>query len=102
LRPAIEQPHTKRVLEVADRLRHRRLRDVELLSRLGHAAPLHDREKDVQIAQPKTSADPALPINRGFRHDLDVIGGQADTQFQFTAMRVSFRALAETGTPGSH
>ncbi len=69
LRPAVEKPHTERVLKIADGLRHRRLGHVELLSRLGHAAPLHDRDEDVQIAHSEAPADPTFPIDRGSWHE---------------------------------
>jgi len=33
--------------------------------RPGHAALLHDREQDVEVAQPYPAADPAIPV-QGF------------------------------------
>src|SRR5262249_15176070 len=60
---AVEQPHAQRMLEVGDDLRNGGLRHPELCGRLGHAAALHDREEDMQVAQPQPTADLALPID---------------------------------------
>ena len=60
---AIEQPHAQRVLKVGDDLGHGRLRDAELLGRLGHASDPNDRRKHVEIAQTQAPANLAFPVD---------------------------------------
>src|SRR5262249_5636955 len=50
-------------LQVPDCLGNGRLGHAEMRRCLGHTAGLHDREKYVQVPQPKAAADSALPIN---------------------------------------
>jgi hypothetical protein len=53
-RIAIEKAHAQCLLQLRNRLGHRWLRYPEMLRSLGHAAPLRDVGKDVEIAQTKT------------------------------------------------
>jgi tripartite-type tricarboxylate transporter receptor subunit TctC len=62
-RTAIEQAHADRALEIGDDLRHRRLRDPEVLCGLRHAAALRDRHEYVQVPQLETPPDLAFPID---------------------------------------
>src|SRR5262245_35061887 len=63
LRRSVQKPHAERVLKICDDFRNGRLGNSELYGRLGHAAVLNDRVEDVQVAQPETPADLALPID---------------------------------------
>jgi hypothetical protein len=49
---AVEQFDAERVFEIGDDGGHGRLRHAKLRRGLGHAAPLHHSEEEVQIAQP--------------------------------------------------
>src|SRR6187455_1412051 len=61
-RTAIEEADAKCVFHVGDRFGHGGLRHRKLLGRLCHAAPLHDGEKDMEIAQPEAPADATFPL----------------------------------------
>src|SRR6202008_3449897 len=63
LRTTVEQFDPDSVLEIGDHLRHAGLRYTEMRGRLGHAAALHDGEKEMQIAQPQAAADLAVGID---------------------------------------
>ena len=60
---AIQKAHPERLLEAGDGRRHDRLRDGEMVCRLRHAAPLHHREQDMQVAQFEAPADPIGPLH---------------------------------------
>ena len=56
-RIAIEQTDRKHLLKASDDVRHGGLSEPELVRRLGHAAAVHDREKDLQVPKFKPAAD---------------------------------------------
>src|SRR5262249_39577695 len=60
---AIEEAHTKGMLEVRDRLGSDGMRDGELDGRFGYAARLGNGEKDVEISQPHAPACPIDPVH---------------------------------------
>jgi hypothetical protein len=62
LRRAVEETHAKCVLEVGNRLRHHRVRDGQAIGRARHAAGLHHRQKDMQVAQLEPAADAVAPL----------------------------------------
>src|SRR5215469_18391456 len=60
---AVEQSHADGCLEIADGFRHGGLCHAQERAGLRHAARLHYSEEDMQIAQPKSPADTAVPIS---------------------------------------
>ena len=62
MRPPIEQPDAKRTFHVPDYFGYRRLRHRKMLRRLRHAAPMHDGQKNVKIAQFEPAPDTAVPM----------------------------------------
>src|SRR5947209_10352031 len=65
---SVKEPHPQNMFKVANGTGHGRLGHPQLLSRLGHASPLHDRRKDVEVAHPEPLAETALPIHHDGRH----------------------------------
>src|SRR5262249_4401161 len=57
MRAAIEQAHAEGTFEVGDYLGYDRLCNRKALGRLPHAARLHDRQQDIEMAQLETAAD---------------------------------------------
>jgi hypothetical protein len=62
-RAPVKKPNAERGALISNDLRNRRLGDAEPDGRLCHASALHDREQGMKVAQPKLSADLALPID---------------------------------------
>ena len=60
---AIEKTHTKRLFQATNGRRHDGLRDGKVMSRFRHAAPLYDREQDMQIAQLEAASNPICPMH---------------------------------------
>src|SRR5262249_47558439 len=58
---AIDQPHAERVLQLGDRLRYGRLRDIEPARRLAHAAGVDQRGEDVEVAQLQAALGALVP-----------------------------------------
>src|SRR5262245_40637671 len=58
----IEEPDANCSLQVRDNLRYSGLRHPKVLGALGHAAPLHNGEEDMEIAQFQAPADAASPV----------------------------------------
>src|SRR6185312_11348051 len=67
-RAAVQQADAERVFEPGDRFRDGGLRHAEMRGRLGHASPLHDSEKNMEVAQLETPADSALPVQDRVGH----------------------------------
>ncbi len=66
LRAAIEKTNAECVLQAGNDLGDGRLGDAELGRGLGHAAGVHDREKNLQVAKAQATADAIFP--GGGRH----------------------------------
>jgi hypothetical protein len=61
---AVDQLDAERVLQLYDRLGHRRLGDLEAIRRLAHAAGLDDGHQDVEVPQFETALDAIGPGHR--------------------------------------
>jgi len=72
-RAAIKKAHTERVLELGDHLGDGGLGHAQGLRGFCHAAPLHGREKDVQIPQPQPPPDTTFPVDF-LGHNRPVMG----------------------------
>jgi hypothetical protein len=69
-RAAVEQTHVERIFQAGDCFRHGRLGHPEMGCPLCHAAPLHHREKDMEIAQFEAATDSAFPVLHHAGHRL--------------------------------
>jgi hypothetical protein len=58
------------VLQAGDDFRDGRLGDTEFVGGLGHAAAVHDREEDLQVAKAEAPADTIFRSGRGHRKIL--------------------------------
>src|SRR6185437_8905635 len=60
---SFEQPHAEDMLDIRNRLRHRRLRDGEAVRCLAHAAKLGDCNKDMQVMELEPAPNAFVPFH---------------------------------------
>jgi hypothetical protein len=70
LRTPVEETDAECVLQAGNDFRDGRLGDTEFVGGLGHAAALHDRKKDLQVAKAEAPADAIFRSGGGHREIL--------------------------------
>src|SRR5712691_3366101 len=91
-----KKPHTVGVFEVRNHLRHSWLRHSKFRGGFGHAPALHDREKDVQVAQPKAPANVTFPIDPLDGHRSDPRAVETNREFPYDTAGLTFSQWART------